>query len=57
MTPELVAIIGVGIGLGALLAPILLSINTRLQTLGERVAKIEGQNEMALRLRDRPAAP
>ena len=53
MSAELIAILGVGVGLGAMLAPILLSINTKLQTLGERVAKIEGQNEMALQLRER----
>lgn len=46
MSGELVAILAVGaallgVMLGALV-PILLSINSRLQTLGERVSSIEG---------------
>ena len=52
MTAELIAIIA----LGGLLTPILLAMNgrmnsvaDRLQTLGERVAKVEAQIEMALR--------
>ena len=52
MTAELIAIIA----LGGLLTPILLAMNgrmnavaDRLQTLGERVAKVEAQIEIALR--------
>ena len=52
MTAELIAIIA----LGGLLTPILLAMNGRmnavadcLQTLGERVAKVEAQIEVALR--------
>lgn len=58
MKQETVAIVGVGIALLVVLASFLLPLRgdvrmlrTEVRALAERVAKIEGQNEMALRLR------
>ena len=59
MKQETVAIVSVGVALLVALASFLLPLrgdvrmlSTEVRALAERVAKIEGQNEMALRLRD-----
>ena len=58
MKQETVAIVSVGVVLLVALASFLLPLrgdvrmlSTEVRALAERVAKIEGQNEMALRLR------
>ena len=59
MKQETVAIVSVGVALLVALASFLLPLrgdvrmlSTEVRALAERVAKIKGQNEMALRLRE-----